>query len=221
MTERGEERIEQGDDGTVDGVPTAALPADLVRVIDWLRGHLAEPIDLERLAAVAGVRPRTLEAHFRSFLGTTPLGWMRRMRLVNARRELERGRAHARVTDIALANGFNQLGRFAADYRSVFGEAPSVTLRRGRGGSRHASNEPIDDEAFRLTWKAMPHVFAIAPRQCSEALQTLQKAQQLAPDYGLPVALAAFARGNCEHIRHGLPRQAESLVVDWLGAAAA
>ena len=94
MTERDEEG-ERDDDWTVSRAPTAALPADLVRVIDWLRGHLAEPINLERLAAVAGVRPRTLEAHFRSFLGTTPLGWVRRMRLVNARRELERGRAHA------------------------------------------------------------------------------------------------------------------------------
>ena len=57
------------------------------------------------------------------------------MRLVNARRELERGRGHARVTNIALANGFNQLGRFATDYRSAFGEAPSMTLRRSRRGS--------------------------------------------------------------------------------------
>ena len=195
MTEGGEQS-ERDDDGIVDGMPTAALPADLVRVIDWLRGHLAEPINLERLAAMAGVRPRTLEAHFRSFLGTTPLGWVRRMRLANARRELERGRAHARVTDIALANGFNQLGRFATDYRSVFGEAPSMTLRRGRRGSRHGSTEPLHDEAFRLTWYAMPQVFAIAPRQCGEALETLHKAQQLAPDYGLPVALAAWCWGQ-------------------------
>lgn len=191
------ERDEEGGrnrDWIVDRAPTGALPADLIRVIDWVRGHLTEPINLERLAAIAGVRPRTLEAHFRSFLGTTPLGWLRRMRLVNARRELERG--HARVTDIALANGFNQLGRFATDYRSIFGEAPSMTLRRGRRGSRLGSAAPNDDEAFRLTWKAMPHVFAIAPRECNEALETLERAQQLAPDYGLPVALAAWCWGQ-------------------------
>lgn len=195
MIERDEDG-ERHDDWTVGHAPTPALPADLVRVIDRLRGHLAEPISLEQLAAVAGVRPRTLEAHFRSFLGVTPLGWVRRMRLVNARRELERGRGHARVTDIALANGFNQLGRFATDYRSVFGEVPSTTLRRGRRGSRHSSTDPVDDEAFRLTWQAMPHVFAIAPRECGEALETLQKAQQLAPNYGLPVALAAWCWGQ-------------------------
>ena len=195
MTERDDED-EPYDNGTVSHVPTAALPADLVRVIDWVRGHLAEPINLERLAAEAGVRPRTLEAHFRSFLGTTPLGWVRRMRLVNARRELDRGRAHVRVTDIALASGFSQLGRFATHYRSAFGEPPSMTLRRGRRGSMHSGTDANDNEAFRLTWQAMPHVFAIAPRECSEALDVLEKAQRLAPGYGLPVALAAWCWGQ-------------------------
>jgi adenylate cyclase len=137
-----------------------------------------------------------LEAHFRSFLGATPLGWVRRMRLVNARRELERGRAHGRVTAIALANGFSELGRFATHYRSAFGEPPSMTLRRGRSGSLHSGTDTDDNEAFRLTWQAMPHVFAIAPRECSEALNVLEKAQSLAPDYGLPVALAAWCWGQ-------------------------
>ena len=55
-------------------VTPAALPADLVRALDWLRSHLSEPVDLDLLASVAGVRPRTLESHFKTFLGTTPLG---------------------------------------------------------------------------------------------------------------------------------------------------
>ena len=110
----------------------AALPADLVRVLEWLRSHLSEPVDLEQLASVAGVRPRTLESHFKTFLGTSPLGWLRQTRFANARRALESGRADATVTRIALANGFGQLGRFAAEYRAIFGETPSATLRRSR-----------------------------------------------------------------------------------------
>jgi len=174
-----------------DRVPEWALPADLVRALAWLRGHLSEPVDLEGLALVAGVRPRTLESHFRMFLGTTPLGWVRRMRLTHARIELERARADATVTDIALASGFNQLGRFAANYRAVFGEAPSMTLRRSRRARAGGADE-IDDEALRLTWQAMPNVFAIAPRECSEALEALESVRQMAPTYGLPIALAAW-----------------------------
>ena len=50
-----------------NGAPNSPLPADLVRALDWLRGHLSEPIDLDKLAQVAGIRPRTLETHFREF----------------------------------------------------------------------------------------------------------------------------------------------------------
>ena len=148
---------------SADKAPELPLPADLARVLGWLRGRLSEPIDLERLASIAGVRPRTLETHFKSFLGTTPLGWVRRMRLAQARRELERARADATVTDVALASGFTQLGRFAAIYRGAFGETPSMTLRRSRHA--RAGESEIDDEALRLTWQAMPNVFAIAPRR--------------------------------------------------------
>jgi AraC-like DNA-binding protein len=179
----------------VDGASSSPLPGDLVRALDWLRAHLSEPVDLGRLAEVAGVRPRTLERHFRTFLDATPLGWVRRMRLTNARRELERGRAHATVTKVALANGFNELGRFAVHYRAMFGETPSATLHGARGRGRGVIDK-VDDEASRLTWQAMPYVFAIAPRECSEALETLENARCLAPQYALPVALAAWCWGQ-------------------------
>jgi AraC-like DNA-binding protein len=170
-----------------------ALPGDVVRAIDWLRSHLSQPIDLEHLAAVAGVRPRTLETHFRTFLRTTPLGWLRRMRFADARHKLEECLADTNVTKVALGAGFNQLGRFAAEYRALFGETPSATLRRSR---LRTNDGTIDDEALRLTWQAMPHVFAIAPRECSEAIATLEAARKAAPGYGLPVALAAWCLGQ-------------------------
>jgi len=181
----------------------AALPADLVRALDWLRGHLSEPVDLELLASVAGVRPRTLESHFKTFLGTTPLGWLRQTRFANARRALESGRADATVTRIALANGFGQLGRFAVEYRAIFGETPSATLRRSRS-LPEGSDELVDDEALRLTWQAIPQAFAIAPRECSEAIETLESVRRLASDYGLPVALLAWCLG--QRAAHGFSR---------------
>ena len=39
---------------------------------------------------------------------------------------------------------------------------------------------------------ALPAAFAVAPDQCNTALEKLDQAQQLAPNYGLPRALAAW-----------------------------
>ena len=172
-----------------------ALPGDLVRALRWLKGHLHEPVRLEGLAAVAGVRPRTLETHFKLYLGTTPLGWVRRTRLALARQQLLRADGSTSVTEVALASGFSQLGRFALQYREQYGELPSHTLQRVRALPNGGADE-FDDEALRLTWRALSAAYAVAPRECGVALDDLAHAQELAPRDGLAKALAAWCWGQ-------------------------
>jgi len=167
-----------------------SLPASIVQALDWLGTRLDEPIHLETLAAVAGVRPRTLQAHFRTHLGTTPLGWVRRMRLARARQQLLAGLDETTITDIAFANGFSQLGRFAARYRSQFGELPSQTLSQMR--RRPSDFSDIDDEALRLGWRALAAAFAVGPRSCGEALADAERALELAPHFAMPKAITAW-----------------------------
>jgi transcriptional regulator GlxA family with amidase domain len=118
----------------------------------WLNDRLDQPIQLDALADAAGVRPRTLEAHFKLHLGTTPLGWVRRIRLAQARQQLLLSDEQANVTGIALANGFSQLGRFSAQYRAQFGELPSQTLKTARAKLPDGADE-LNDEARRLGWR--------------------------------------------------------------------
>ncbi len=181
------------DEAPADG--SAGLPGDVVRALAWLRSHLHEPVQLDRLAQVAGVKPRTLEAHFRKCPQTTPLGWVRRARLAHARQKLLTASARDNVTSIALASGFGQLGRFAAHYREAFGELPSTTLRRVRGAP-NSGDHGIDEAAARLTWQPLQAAFAVAPRQCAQALDRLARAQELAPNYALAKALAAWCWGQ-------------------------
>ena len=170
---------------------SSALPADLVRALVWLRTHLSEPVQLDLLAQAADVRPRTLETHFRTFLGTTPLGWVRRMRLARARQEFIRRGRNSTVTTVALSIGFNQLGRFAAEYRKAFGELPSATIQRAKNSSTKAFDHDFD-EAIRLTLDALPFAFAVERTQCNTALEKLSRPQELAPSYGLAKAVAGW-----------------------------
>jgi AraC-like DNA-binding protein len=167
-----------------------ALPASLVRALRWLDGRPDEPIKLDILAAVAGVRPRTLETHFKTYLRTTPLGWVRRSRLARARQQLLAADEQASVTNIAIANGFSELGRFAAQYRRQFRELPSQTLNAARSESN--GTDEFADEALRLSWRALDSAFIVGPGPCSAALGDAERAQELAPHQGLPRAIEAW-----------------------------
>lgn len=167
------------------------LPGSLAQALDWLDARPDEPVRLEALAAVAGVRPRTLEAHFRLYLGTTPLGWVRRMRLQRARQQLLGAGDEASVTRVAVANGFGQLGRFAAQYRRQFGELPSETLNAAHGKSSKGADDVVD-EVSRLSWRALESAFKVAPGPCGAALADVERAQELSPRDALPKAIAAW-----------------------------
>ena len=130
------------------------------------------------------------------------------MRLARARQELLTARRDAKVTDIALNSGFSQLGRFAAQYRNAFGEAPSMTLQRTRQWSPDYT-DPDTDEAIRLTLGALPLAFAVAPKQCNAALEELSRPQELAPTYGLPKAVAAWCWGQRAAHRFSASRDAD------------
>ncbi|HEY6754530.1 MAG TPA: helix-turn-helix domain-containing protein [Pseudolabrys sp.] len=170
------------------------LPGDLVRAVQWIGAHLHEPVQIEKLAQVAGVSARTLQAHFTQYLGTTPLGWLRKSRLANVRRQLLDPGCTESITDVATANGFSQLGRFSVHYREAFGETPSQT--RQRRVQPRPNPADVDDEAKFLTWRALNSAFQVAPEDCTDALENLARAQELAPNYGLPKAIEAWCLGQ-------------------------
>ena len=119
------------------------VPQDVKRAMELLRANCARDPDADTLAAACGVGRRTLEKHFRRFLGRS-LGEVRRdFCLERARRDLLRSPPDTAVTEIALRCGFKHLGRFAALYRANFGESPSDTLRRSRRVVAPESRSPV------------------------------------------------------------------------------
>ena len=76
-----------------------------------------------------GVSERTLQYAFRDYVGMSPLAYLRVCRLNRVRADLASSDpASTTVTQVAMRFGFLHLGRFAGDYRRLFGVAPSETL---------------------------------------------------------------------------------------------
>ena len=93
--------------------------------------QLREPISVPAFAAATGMSQRTLELAFQEALGITPRQFLHRHRMNSAHRELLASDAEsAMTTKIAAQWGFTELGRFSVEYKTLYGESPSVTLHR-------------------------------------------------------------------------------------------
>lgn len=77
------------------------------------------------------VSQRTLRYAFQECLGMSPMSYLKTQRLKQVHCQLKASDPNqTTVTDIAIQCGFWHMGQFAQDYRKMFGECPSETLRR-------------------------------------------------------------------------------------------
>jgi AraC-like DNA-binding protein len=96
-----------------------------------LQNDPERPIYILELAQMIGVSLRSLSACCQEYLGMGPKRYLRLRRMHLARQALRKAAPNAiTVTDVATQFGFWQLGRFAGEYKSLFGETPSCTLKR-------------------------------------------------------------------------------------------
>lgn len=107
------------------------------RAREYMREHIEEPITVADLCSELRVSRRTLQYSFQDVLNLNPVSFLRALRLNGVRRALKHATADVgTVADIAARWGFWHLSHFAADYKSMFGELPSETLRQTTRGGR-------------------------------------------------------------------------------------
>ena len=97
------------------------------------------PVTIAELCEQLHVSRRTLQYCFEDTLGVSPLPFLRSIRLNGARRHLrEPESVHRSVQDVAAHWGFWHMSQFATDYKKLFGEMPSTTLKNRKASALHA-----------------------------------------------------------------------------------
>jgi len=96
------------------------------RARDLVEGAPDCPMSVIELALRLGVSRRTIQYACQNALGIKPMSYLRAVRLSGVRRDMRHARS---VSEAATRWGFWHFGRFARDYRAMFGELPSETLK--------------------------------------------------------------------------------------------
>ncbi|TQS46843.1 helix-turn-helix transcriptional regulator [Cryptosporangium phraense] len=107
-----------------------AHPDALRRAVAFIDDNAQRPIGPADIAAAAHVSIRAVQLAFRRHLDTTPMAYLRRVRLTHAHEALRDGDpATTSVSAVAAAWGFADHSSFTELYRITYGQPPSKTLR--------------------------------------------------------------------------------------------
>ena len=104
----------------------------------YLEAAGPQPVHISEICAALNVSRRTLHRAFYDFLGVGPVTFLRHKRLCAIHTILRDSNPETvTVAEVAMQQGFVELGRFSHYYYSLFGEYPSETL-----GSRRSKGRP-------------------------------------------------------------------------------
>lgn len=109
---------------------TSAVVAKALRFINL---NCREEIGVAEIARAVKMSPRGLQYAFQKELSFSPMSALREARLRGAYDELQaKSTDEVSVTEVALAWGFSNLGRFAQEFYRRFDRKPSQVLRSSR-----------------------------------------------------------------------------------------
>lgn len=103
------------------GAKAGREPAAVRHAVGYLEAHYAEPVSLDRLAAVAGVSRFHLAHAFKREVGLPPHAYQTQLRVTHAMRMLRRGWTISRA---AFATGFAAQSHLHRHFKRVLGITP-------------------------------------------------------------------------------------------------
>lgn len=105
-----------------------ALPQPVLRMLEALIAHYREEVDVDAIAAAAGLHPNYAMGLFKRSCGHTIHQYLTELRLAHAQRLLITG--DDAITELALDAGFPSLSRFYACFKRRWGITPSAYRER-------------------------------------------------------------------------------------------
>lgn len=119
------------EDGRLDGgTSRRSSPSTIDAVCDAIRNRPSKPLTKTEMEKISGLSARALQYAFLKKFDCSPIEWQRRERLHLAYERLQTADTGLSITDLSLELGFSSPSRFAAYYRSQFGESPKETKKR-------------------------------------------------------------------------------------------
>lgn len=101
------------------------------QVEDLVLGNTQKPLTLHDLSKAVHTSPRSLNYTFQECVGMSPMAYLKAQRLNGVWQQLKVSDPKTQtVIEIANQWGFWHMGNFSQDYRKMFGESPSQTLKR-------------------------------------------------------------------------------------------
>jgi AraC family transcriptional regulator, ethanolamine operon transcriptional activator len=123
------------------GRPHLSRERVIARALELIRAHEGQPLFTSDLCRAAGVSERTLRNTFNEYFGVGPIRLLKMRQLREIRAALlaaDPGRET--VANIAGRFGVWDFSLFARNYKRLFGESPSQTLRTPPGSLEHGAD---------------------------------------------------------------------------------
>ena len=97
--------------------------------IDYIHENLNEVISVSQVSKFVNISERTLRYHFEKKYNLSPKDFIQKLRLNAVKKRLSNSTENPIIYKIASEFNFWHMGQFTRDYKHLFGELPSETIK--------------------------------------------------------------------------------------------
>lgn len=113
----------------------------IARAIEWLKQNFHNPIKVEDLARQSGLSVSAFHTHFRAMTSMSPLQFLKRIRLNEARRLMLAN--HLDASKAAYEVGYESPSQFSREYSRLFGAPPIKDIKQLSANASSPLTSPL------------------------------------------------------------------------------